>query len=147
MNRNPGSQIGPTSRNWISLKKDGFLPSVLWPMNWPIQASTKMTIQLITNASREKKSKAPGHENHRQQHDKAHRHRQGEIKHQSHNTENQQCVGTQCPQQAQQGIRDQRYADPVYCLIGRIPMTLAVLGKLLVYRFHANPHIHKPRNK
>ncbi|SVB60974.1 uncharacterized protein METZ01_LOCUS213828 [marine metagenome] len=35
------------------MKKDGFLPSILWPMNWPIQASTKMTTQLITNASRE----------------------------------------------------------------------------------------------
>ena len=36
-------QAGPIIRYWISSKKDGFLPSTLWPQNWPIQATTNRT--------------------------------------------------------------------------------------------------------
>ena len=30
----------------MSLKNEGRLPSMAWPMNWPIQATTKMTRQV-----------------------------------------------------------------------------------------------------
>ena len=40
------SQAGPISKNWMSLKNDGFLPSILCPTNCPIHANknTKMDV-------------------------------------------------------------------------------------------------------
>ena len=38
--RSCSSHAGPTSRNFTSSKNDGFLPSIAWPMNCPIHAST-----------------------------------------------------------------------------------------------------------
>ena len=35
----PSTNSGPISRKRRSSKKEGFLPSILWPMNWPIQAT------------------------------------------------------------------------------------------------------------
>ena len=35
--------MGPISRNCTSLKNEGRLPSMEWPMNWPIQATTNIT--------------------------------------------------------------------------------------------------------
>ena len=40
------NQAGPISRNWRSLRKLGFLPSMWWPMNWPIHATVKRTRQM-----------------------------------------------------------------------------------------------------
>ncbi len=44
------NHAGPIGRNLTSLKKDGFLPSIVWPTNWPIHASTKTTAQTFQTA-------------------------------------------------------------------------------------------------
>ena len=36
------SHAGPISKNCKSSKNDGFLPSILWPTNWPIHAMIKI---------------------------------------------------------------------------------------------------------
>ena len=42
------THAGPIKRNCRSLKKDGFLPSMWWPMNCPIQAATKTTRAMVS---------------------------------------------------------------------------------------------------
>ena len=42
--------IGPTSRYTRSVKKLGRLPSTLWPMNWPIHATTNTPMASISSA-------------------------------------------------------------------------------------------------
>src|SRR5699024_11628072 len=41
------THAGPISKNCKSSKKDGFLPSILWPTNCPIQATTKIAAQTL----------------------------------------------------------------------------------------------------
>jgi len=39
------NHIGPINRNLTSSRKDGFLPSILCPMNWPIHEIIKIIKQ------------------------------------------------------------------------------------------------------
>ena len=48
---NCSSHAGPTRRNWRSWKNDGFLPSILWPMNWNNQATKKMLADQLKQLS------------------------------------------------------------------------------------------------
>ena len=41
------SHAGPISKNWMSSKNDGFLPSILCPMNCPIHAKIKIKMDIF----------------------------------------------------------------------------------------------------
>ena len=45
------NQAGPMSRNCKSSKKEGFLPSILCPINCPIQANTNTAIEIYNKGS------------------------------------------------------------------------------------------------
>ena len=137
------------SRNCTSLKNDGRLPSMAWPMNWPIQAMTKMTRQVSHSGHGEGVEPAHDEREHAERDGgaDAERDRQREVVDDGERDGDRGPVEPgrdlrerrghgNGPEEADDRQHDGRHADHVQQLVAGIAVALAVFPEPLLHGAH-----------